>query len=107
MATSDKPYSKRTAIMSLLAALALTLMLTPTLAVSAERDGSTLFFSFEDLTQGLHRSIPSLLYPRSAFQPPKDQTNQDSPIEQRYRWGNGLGFDSYAYPGTRQPLWGY
>ena len=46
---------------ALLAGLALIVLLTPTCALSAEREGTVLFFSLEDLKQALsHPSLPSL-----------------------------------------------
>jgi hypothetical protein len=95
---------------SLLTILALTTLLTPTCAFSAERDGTVLFFSFEDLKQVLsHPSLPSLsqLSPSFAWQEQHKAAEQEGPLERNYRWGNGLGVDGYAYPGARRPLWGY
>ncbi|MBI3303787.1 MAG: hypothetical protein HYZ72_17115 [Deltaproteobacteria bacterium] len=92
----------------LLAALALTIVLIPTFAVSAERDGVTFFFSFEELTEMLRHPAPPQLTPRSALQPRGEEAGQESRIEREYRWGNGMGINSYAYPGTQhRPMWGY
>src|SRR5262245_58794356 len=89
-----------------LAGLAFTVLLTPTYAFSAERDGTVLFFSFEDLKKELTHPSPSQWYPSFTWRSQQEQTAQESPIERNYRWGSGLGFDSYTRPGTR-PLWGY
>jgi hypothetical protein len=91
----------------LLAAFALTIMLTPVSAISAERDSTALFFSFEDLKQELSKPDLSQLYPSFSWQNLQEQADRQSPIERNYRWGNGLGFDSYTFPGVRRPLWGY
>ena len=96
---------------SFLIALALTVLLTPIGALAAQRDGTVLFFSFEDLKQGLVNLTPATLVPsfpwRDSQQQANQESQQESQIERNYRWGHGLGFDSYAYPGVRMPLWGY
>ncbi|SRR6266545_6667549 len=89
-----------------LAALAFTVLVTPIYAVSAERDGSALFLSLEDLKKELTNPSPSQWYPSFSWRNQQEQADQEGPIERNYRWGNGLGFDSYPRPGTR-PLWGY
>jgi len=91
----------------LLAAFALTMILTPTYALSAERDSTALFFSFEDLKKELSKPDVSQLYPSFSWRNPQEQAGREGPIERNYRWGNGLGFDSYTFPGVRRPLWGY
>jgi hypothetical protein len=91
----------------LLAVLAFTLLVIPLPADSAERDGTALFFSLEDVTRELRSFTPSQLYSSFAWRTPQEQAGQESRIERSYRWGNGLGFDSYVTPGMRQPLWGY
>ncbi len=104
------PLLSKKAGKSLFAALALTLLLTPTYALSTERDGAVLFFSLEDLKQELaHPSLPSLsqLSPRFAWREQHETAEQEGLVERNYRWGNGLGIDGYAYPGARRPLWGY
>lgn len=109
MTTFDQALSKKLKN-SLLAVLALAVLLTPTCAVSAEREGTVLFFSFADLKKELsHPSLPSLsqLSPSFAWRDQHEQADQEGPIERNYRWGNGLGFDGYAAPWTRRPLWGY
>lgn len=109
MATFCTLLSKK-AGKSLFAALTLTLLLTPTYALSAERDGAVLFFSWEDPKQELaHLSLPSLsqLSPRFAWREQHEAAEQEGPVERNYHWGNGLGVDGYAYPGARRPLWGY
>jgi hypothetical protein len=105
MATFRKALNKK-ASKSLFAVLALTAVLTPTYAFSAERDGTVLFFSFEDLKKELTNPSPSQWYPSFSWRNQQEQADQEGPIERNYRWGNGLGFDGYTRPGTR-PLWGY
>ena len=95
---------------SLLAALAFAVLLTPTHALSAEREGTVLFFSFDDLKQELsHPSLPSLapLSPSFTWHALHEQAYEEGPIERNSRWGNGFGFGGYANPWTRRPLWGY
>jgi hypothetical protein len=92
----------------LLAGLAFLVLLPPPWALSAEREGTVLFFSMEDLQQALsHPSLPSLshLSPSSAWWEPPEAAEQDDLLERNFRWGNGLGIDGYTRPGTR-PLWG-
>jgi hypothetical protein len=94
---------------ALVAGLTLSILLTPTCALSAEREGTVLFFSLEDLQQALsHPSLPSLsqLSPSFAWWEQPEAAEQDGPLERNFRWGNGLGVDGYTRPGTR-PLWGY
>ena len=93
---------------ALLAGVALSVLLTPAFARSAEREGSVLFFSVEDLQQALsHSALPSFpqLLPSFAWQEQPKAAEQDGPRERSFRWGNGLGVDGYTRPGTR-PLWG-
>jgi hypothetical protein len=93
---------------ALLAGLALSVLLTPTRALSTVREGTVLFFSVEDLHQTLsHPSLPSLspLSPSGAWWEPPKAAEQDGPLERNSRWGNGLGVDGYTRPGTR-PLCG-
>jgi hypothetical protein len=88
--------------------LALFVLLTPPCALSAEREGTVLFFSVEDLQQALsHPSLHSLsqLSPSFAWWEQPEAAEQDGPLERNSRWGNGLGVDGYTRPGTR-PLWG-
>ncbi len=95
---------------SLLAVLAFTVLLTPTRALSAEREGTVLFFSLADLTQELsHPSLTSLahLAPSFTWRALREQAYGDGPMERTARWGNGLGFGGYANPWTPRPLWGY
>jgi hypothetical protein len=92
----------------LLAGLALLVLLPPACALAAEREGTVLFFSVEDLQQALsHSSLPSLsqLAPSFAWQEQPKVAEQDGRLERNSRWGNGLGVEGYTRPGTR-PLWG-
>jgi len=94
---------------ALLAGVALSVLLAPACALAAEREGSVLFFSMEDLQQALsHPSHPSLsqLAPSFAWWEWPEAVKQDGRLERNSRWGNGLGVDGYTRPGTR-PLWGY
>jgi len=94
---------------ALLAGVALSALLTPPCALAAEREGTVLFFSLEDLQQALsHPSLPSLsqLLPSFAWWEQPEAAEQDGPLERNSRWGNGLGVEGYLRPGTR-PLWGY
>ncbi len=97
---------------ALLAAVALLVLLPPAGALAAEREGTMLFFSLEDLQQALSPSspfsLPSFLQlsPSFARQEQPKAEKQDGPVERNSRWGNGLGVDGYTRPGTR-PLWGY
>ncbi|MBI3797840.1 MAG: hypothetical protein HY268_12840 [Deltaproteobacteria bacterium] len=94
---------------ALVAGVALTALLTPTFARPAEREGTVLFFSMEDLQQALsHPSLPSLsqLAPSFRWRERPEAVEQGGRLEQNFRWGNGLGIDGYTRPGTR-PLWGY
>ena len=94
---------------ALLAGVASSVLLTPTFAQSAEREGTVLFFSLEDLQQILfHPSLSSLWQLPSSFawRERSATAEQDGPIERSIRWGNGQGIDGYTRPGTR-PLWGY
>ncbi len=94
---------------ALLAGLALLVLLTPTYALSAEREGTVLFFSLADLQQALshHPSLHSLsqLSPSGAWWEQPKAAEQDGPLERNFRWGNGLGVEGYTRPGSR-PLWG-
>ena len=92
---------------ALFAGLALLVLLMPISAMAAQRDGTVLFFSLEDLTQALSKPTLPDLSPSFLWQNLAPQAHQESPIERSYRWGNGLGIDGLAYPGARMPLWGY
>src|SRR5262245_35889308 len=66
-------------------------------AFAAERDRPVLFLSVEDLQLVLsHPSsllLPTyrLLAPSFARQERSRAAEQEGPVEQRFRWGNGLG----------------
>lgn len=93
---------------SLLAMIAFTVLLTPISGFAAERDGSVLFFSLEDLQQTLSNPTAPSFSDWSSNFAWRNQREQDQPgpVERNYNWGNRLGFDGYADPGNR-PLWGY
>jgi len=100
----NKRISKAT-----LMVLACSVLLTSTSAFSAERDGTVIYFTFEDLQQMFsYSSPPSLrqIFPGFSWRDQQEQPGQQRSIERNYRWDNGRGFDSYTRPGTR-PLWGY
>src|SRR5262245_12828529 len=95
---------------ALLAGVVLSALLTPVHALAAEREGTVLFFSVEDLQQTLsHPSLPSLFSLPSLWQPSPsfawreqpEAVEQDGGLEKNSRWGNGLGVDGYTRPGTR------
>jgi len=96
---------------ALLAGVALSTLLTPPYALAAEREGTVLFFSMEDLQQVLSSpSLPSLasLFSRaqpspSFWQEQPEAAEQDGPLERNARYGNGLGIDGDRLPGTRPP----
>jgi len=91
----------------LLASLALTIVLAPTCAFSVERDGTMLFFSFEDLREIISLPSPQQFIPPLTFQF-QGEDDQDSRMEREYRWGNGFGINRSALPDMlRRPLWGY
>jgi len=92
---------------SLLVIFGLVVALSPVGALAAERDGTALFFSFEELSQMLRHPTSPQFDPRSALQPQGEEAGHEGRIEREYRWGNGLGINSYAYPSTHRPLWGY
>lgn len=91
----------------LLVAFLLAATLISTSAFSAERDGTTLFFSFEDLRQELTTPSFSQLAPIFTWRNSEENANRMTPIERNLTWGNGLGIDGYAHPGSHRPLWGY
>ena len=92
---------------ALFAGLALVVLLMPISVIAGQRDGTVLFFSLEDLTQALSKPTLPDLSPSFVWQHLLPQAHQESLIEQSYQWGNGLGVDGLAYPGSRMPLWGY
>ena len=83
------PTRTRTARMSywtaLFAGLALVALLTPIAVMAAQRDGTVLFFSLEDLTQALSKPTLPDLSPSFSWQPLLPQAPQESPIERNYR----------------------
>jgi hypothetical protein len=101
--------------LALLALLTVTTLLMPPGVKAAERDGTMLFFSLEDIQQVLaHPSLSAFASLLSPSQPMSSFTwraqsevaGQDSPRERNTRYGNGLWADGYRLPGPR-PLWGY
>lgn len=83
-------------------------LITPR-AFAAERDGTVLFFSLDDLQEVLSSPLLPSFSPLAlsfAWQGQQDAAEQEGPLERSLRWGNGLGVDGYTRPGTR-PLWGY
>src|SRR5262245_48798929 len=82
---------------ALLAGVVLSVLLTPTGALAAEREGTVLFFSVEDLQQTVsHPSLSSLLSfsqpsPSFAWREQPEAAEQDGRLEKNARWGNGLG----------------
>jgi hypothetical protein len=102
MTTLSQALSPRLWI-SLLALLTLTALLAPSGAMAAEREGTVLFFSFADLKQLLcHPAFPALSArsPSCVWREQYEAAEQEDPLERTYRWGHGLGFEGYAYPGS-------
>jgi hypothetical protein len=99
--------------LAFLALLTATTLLMPPGATAAERNGTVLFFSLEDIRQVLERpSLPALTSLFSFSQPTfswraQSQTmKQGSLMERNTRYGNGFWVDGYRLPGSH-PLWGY
>ena len=97
----------RRVVIACLTAGALGLGCSPTPARAVEREGTALFFSFEELKDALRVSPFALFSPGTASYLQPDWHERDSQAEKNFRWGNGLGVDGYVAPGTRRPLWGY
>jgi hypothetical protein len=93
-------------VQTFLMALSFAALLMPGNVLSAERDGTVLFFSFEDLPKELSQPAPPQWLSNFTWHTPKERHDNMTPLERNYFWGNGLGIDGYARPGTR-PLWGY
>ena len=99
---------------ALLTGVALSTLLAPAGALAAERDGTVLFFSLDDIQSVLtHPSLPSFASLLSPSQPvssfawrKQSEAEQGRPLEQNTPYGNGLWADGYRLPGPR-PLWGY
>lgn len=92
---------------SLLAVVTFAALLAPAHALSAEREGTVLFFSFHDLKKELSNPSLALVSPSFSWRALREQAYEEGPIERNYRWGNGLGFGGYANPRTPRSLWGY
>ncbi|MGE0826197.1 MAG: hypothetical protein AB7G75_18385 [Candidatus Binatia bacterium] len=92
-----------------LALLGVLALATPSRAF--EREGTMLYFSWEDLQHDLRHLLPhdnlSSLIPQMNWQSLRTEQQYDNgPIERSLRSGNGQGADDYRLPGMR-PLWGY
>jgi hypothetical protein len=99
--------------LAFLTLLTATTLLMPSGAKAAERNGTVLFFSLEDIQQVLDRpSLPALTSLLSFSQPAfswraQSQTaKQGSLLERNTHYGNGFWVDGYRLPGPH-PLWGY
>lgn len=100
--------------LAFLALLTVTTLLIPPDVKAAERDGTVLFFSLEDIQHVLaHPSLPALtslfsISQSSSFswRAQSETAVQGSPVERNTRYGNGLWVDGYRLPGP-YPLWGY
>jgi hypothetical protein len=100
--------------LAFLALLTATTLLMPSGAKAAERNGTVLFFSFEDIQQVLARpSLPALtsllsFSPASSFswRAQSETAGRGSLMERNTRYGNGFWVDGYRLPGPH-PLWGY
>ena len=111
MSTLRQTLRRKWKIMLLVGAVLGSLSSSPS-AFAAERDGSVLVLSMEDLQLLLsHPSSLSLStfwppVPSLAWQERSKAAAQEDPAERSFRWSSGLGMDGYTRPGTR-PLWGY
>jgi hypothetical protein len=82
-------------------------------AEAVEREGTTLFFSFQELQDALRfpsfskfsLGTGSYLGTTSYLRP--DWRERDSQAGKDFRWGPGLGVDGCVVPGPCRPLWGY
>jgi hypothetical protein len=99
--------------LAFLALLIATPLLMPSGAKAAERNGTVLFFSFEDIQQVLARpSLPALSslfsfsQPAFSWRAQSETAKQSSLLERNTRYGNGFWVDGYRLPGPH-PLWGY
>ena len=99
--------------LAFLALLTATILLMPPGAKAAERNGTVLFFSFEDIQQVLARpSLPvlsslfSFSQPTFSWRAQSETVKQGSLLERNTRYGNGFWVDGYRLPGPH-PLWGY
>lgn len=91
----------------LLASLALAVVLTPALAFPVERDGLTLFFSFDEVREIIQNPTLQRMLPPRTFDFQQEEAAM-SRIEREAQWADGLGVNGYASPYTgRRPLWGY
>ena len=99
---------------ALLVGVSLSALLTPAGALAAEREGTRLFFSQEELQQVLaHPSLPSLtsllLLPHNssslAWREQSGAAEQDRSLKRNTRSDNWLWVDGYRLPGPH-PLWG-
>jgi len=101
--------------LAFLALLTVTTLLMPPGVKAAERDGTMLFFSLEDIQHVLaNPSLPAFATLLSPSQPVSSFTwraqsgaaEQNSPLERNTRDGNGFWVDGYRLSGPH-PLWGY
>jgi hypothetical protein len=89
-------------------------LLMPSGVKAAERNGTVLFFSLEDIQHVLARpSLPALtslfsISPSSSFswRAQSETVVQGSSSERNTRYGTGFWADGYRLPGPH-PLWGY
>ena len=98
--------------LTVLALLTGTVLLMPPSAKAAERDGTVLFFSLEDIQQVLAQpSLPALPHSfrshnRLFLVARAVRRRSRTAPERNTRYGNGLWVDGYRLPGPH-PLWGY
>ena len=106
--------SKSKIRLTFLALLTVTALLMPASAMAAERDGTVLFFSLEDVQNLLtHPSLPAFASLFSFSQPisslawraQSEATNPDGSLQRYAPYSNGLWADGYRLPGPH-PLWG-
>ena len=92
-----------------LVVLACSVLLTPTSAFSAERDGTVIYFTFEDLQQMFsYSSPPSLrqIFPGFSWRDQHEQPGQQRSIERNSWRVNGRRVDGSPHPETL-PVGGY
>lgn len=100
--------------LALLTFFTVTTLLMPPVAKAAERDGTVLFFSLEEIRHVLvHPSLPALASLLSFSQPassfawrPRSESEWYSSLERSARYDTGLEIEGDFIPGPR-PLWGY
>jgi hypothetical protein len=112
--TTQRHTSSTKLRLAILTLLTGTVLLMSPSAKAAERDGTVLFFSLQDIQHVLaNPSLPAFTSLLSPSQPApgfawraQSGTEQNRSLERNTRYGNGLWADGYRLPGPH-PLWGY